>query len=273
MRNEIEILNYENKKIRTINKSDEVWFVLKDACEILSIKNPSQAAERLEEDERYMFDIGLKGSVLCVNEFGLYNLILRSDKPEAKKFKRWITHTVLPSIRKTGAYVPKTTSEDKLQELEQKVETLTNAIANLDKNPFNKKPINQRVFQKIIEANRSREDIETFKQVQNFLMLFSPFYFWELDSNGRSSPFPQEQGGFQRISSLGRRTYYIYPDFFNVRVIFGLNPEKVKKLLKDNGFLNTDNEDGDYLKTVLIDGRKQKMVTINGVILDKRFGD
>jgi anti-repressor protein len=81
--------------------------VLKDVCDALEIANPSQVADRLDDDDRSMFKIGRQGEAIIINESGLYNVIIRSDKPEAKKFKKWITHEVLPSIRKHGAYFTK----------------------------------------------------------------------------------------------------------------------------------------------------------------------
>lgn len=83
---------------------DEPWFVAKDVCEILEIQNPTQAADRLDEDERAMFNIGRQGETNIVSESGLYSLTLGSKKPESKPFKRWITHEVIPAIRKTGSY-------------------------------------------------------------------------------------------------------------------------------------------------------------------------
>ena len=95
--NELQIFKYENKEIRTIQKDKETWWVLKDVCEALSLSNPTVVAERLDFDERAKFDLGRQGETNIINESGLYNVILRSDKPEAKKFKRWVTHEVLPS--------------------------------------------------------------------------------------------------------------------------------------------------------------------------------
>lgn len=102
---DLEIFNYEDKQVRTVNKNNDVWFIAKDICDILNIKNTTQAINRLDEDERAMFNIGRQGITNIVNESGLYNLIIRSDKPNAKEFKRWVTHEVLPSIRKTGGYI------------------------------------------------------------------------------------------------------------------------------------------------------------------------
>lgn len=100
-------LQYKQKKIRTVTQDDVIWFVAKDVCEILDISNPSIALERLDEDERSKFNLGRQGETNIVNEFGLYNLILGSRKPEAKAFKRWVTHEVLPAIRKDGVYCEK----------------------------------------------------------------------------------------------------------------------------------------------------------------------
>ncbi|MGG3233225.1 BRO family protein [Priestia flexa] len=99
------IFNYGETVVRTVYKDEEVWFVAKDVCEVLEIKNVTQAMNRLDEDERSMFNIGRQGETNIVSEAGLYSLILGSKKPEAKSFKRWVTHDVLPSIRKTGGYV------------------------------------------------------------------------------------------------------------------------------------------------------------------------
>lgn len=100
----VQMLNYCNTPVRMLEIDGEPWFVLKDVCEILGIANTTQAAARLDEDERSMFNIGRQGEVNVINESGLYNVILRSDKPEAKPFRKWVTSEVLPSIRKTGEY-------------------------------------------------------------------------------------------------------------------------------------------------------------------------
>ena len=117
--------------IRTIMVEDEPWFVAVDICKALELSNVSKAMQRLDSDERANFKLGVHDSdgTNCVNEYGLYNLVLASRKKEAKEFKRWITHDVIPSIRKTGGYeIPKTTAgQIKLlaqgySDLEQKLE-------------------------------------------------------------------------------------------------------------------------------------------------------
>ena len=104
--NELQIFNSEEfGDIRTVSINDEPWFVASDICKALDISNPSVAIARLEEDERSKFNLGRQGEGNIVNEYGLYSLVLASRKPESKKFKRWITHEVIPSIRKHGGYI------------------------------------------------------------------------------------------------------------------------------------------------------------------------
>lgn len=97
--------NEDFGEIRVIEINNELWFVATDICNALELSNPTVAVHRLDEDERAKFNLGRQGETNIVNEYGLYNLILASRKPEAKKFKRWITHEVIPSIRKHGAYM------------------------------------------------------------------------------------------------------------------------------------------------------------------------
>ncbi len=105
MNNLPQVFNYQDKQVRTVVIDGEPWFVAKDVCEILEIQNTTDATKRLDVDEVTRFNLGgLAGETNIVNEHGLYNLILGSRKPEAKQFKRWITHEVIPSIRRTGSY-------------------------------------------------------------------------------------------------------------------------------------------------------------------------
>ncbi len=104
--NNIIEFQFEGKEVRTMKgKNGEPWFVAKDICNVLEIKNTTDALKRLDSDERARFNLGRQGETNFVNEPGLYTLILGSRKPQAKAFKRWITHEVIPSIRKTGGYV------------------------------------------------------------------------------------------------------------------------------------------------------------------------
>lgn len=97
--------NPEFGTVRTTTINDEPWFVAADVCRALDLSNPTIATNRLDEDERAKFNLGRQGEGTIINEPGLYSLVLGSRKPEAKAFKRWITHDVIPAIRKTGGYV------------------------------------------------------------------------------------------------------------------------------------------------------------------------
>lgn len=105
--NELQIFEHQDfGQIRAVEQDGEPWFVAADVCRALEHTNVNMALDRLDEDEKSKFGLGLPGGdTWCVNEPGLYSLVLGSRKPEAKAFKRWITHEVLPSIRKTGVYV------------------------------------------------------------------------------------------------------------------------------------------------------------------------
>lgn len=98
---------FEQKQIRFVGTADDPWWVAKDICDVLEISDTSQAVNSLDEDEkltRTIYASGQNRSMWCVNESGLYSLILRSRKPQAKRFKKWVTSEVLPAIRKTGSY-------------------------------------------------------------------------------------------------------------------------------------------------------------------------
>ena len=103
--NELQIFKNELfGEVRTVLIENEVWFVLIDVCKALDIKNPTQLAERLDDDERAMFNIGRQGNANIINESGLYKVIFRSDKKEVKPFTKWVTNEILPSARKHGMY-------------------------------------------------------------------------------------------------------------------------------------------------------------------------
>lgn len=110
--NNLQVFIYSGEQLRTVTKDNELWWVLRDVCNVLGLSNPARVAQRLDEDEKAEITLSYTSSngveqarnTTIINEPGLYAVILRSDKPEAKAFKRWVTHDVLPSIRKTGCY-------------------------------------------------------------------------------------------------------------------------------------------------------------------------
>lgn len=114
--NELQVFNNAMfGNVRIILQDNEPWFVAKDVCDCLEINNSRQALSRLDSDEKnsVILNDGTQGNPekSVVNEYGLYSLVLSSRKPESKEFKRWITHEVLPSLRKYGTYsmdIPRT---------------------------------------------------------------------------------------------------------------------------------------------------------------------
>lgn len=128
--NELQIFDYESSKVRVY---EDGWFVAADVCAILGLTNVSMALGKLDEDEKMTLSLteGHSGSrggaqlLNLINEPGLYSLIMSSRKPEAKKFKRWVTHEVLPSIRKTGLYA--------VDEVLNNPDMLINALMELKK--------------------------------------------------------------------------------------------------------------------------------------------
>lgn len=137
----IQVFEYQNNKVRTVDVEGEAWFVLKDVCEILRMDTTQlkKVADRLDEDEKGRTLITTPGGMQetwIVNESGLYHVILRSDKPEAAPFRRWVTNDVLPAIRKTGSYnAPQLTrsqllataliaAHEELEEKDKQIETM-----------------------------------------------------------------------------------------------------------------------------------------------------
>jgi len=132
---DIQIFSNDNfGEVRTLEQGDQIWFVAKDVAEILDYSYTSTATRRLDEDEKGVQQLQTPGGwqeMTIVNEYGLYNLVLGSEKEEAKQFKRWITHEVVPSIRKTGNYSVEETPDvedliikqaQSVKELKQKVD-------------------------------------------------------------------------------------------------------------------------------------------------------
>ncbi|OOR23200.1 BRO family protein [Bacillus wiedmannii] len=107
--NQLQVFNNDEfGQVRTAVQGEDVWFVAQDVCDVLGINKQRDAYSRLDEDERGSVLVDTPGgqqNVNAINESGLYSLILRSRKPQAKAFKKWVTSEVLPSIRKHGAYM------------------------------------------------------------------------------------------------------------------------------------------------------------------------
>ncbi|MDP3914368.1 MAG: Bro-N domain-containing protein [Bacteroidota bacterium] len=131
------LFQYNESKVRTeIDENDDFWFAGIDVCNILEYANSTQVIEKLDEDERkldYLTDSsGQRRKTWTINESGLYSLMLSSEKPEAKSFKRWITHDVLPALRKAGIYSTDVLNRKNamIQELVKNIEGKNTAITN-----------------------------------------------------------------------------------------------------------------------------------------------
>jgi prophage antirepressor-like protein len=134
---------YDGNQLRTYVKDGEPWFLASDVCDVLEIKNSRDAVSRLDDDEKDAVGIpdtiGRIQNSTIVNESGLYSLIFTSRKEEAKKFKKWVTNEVLPSIRKTGQYVKPLTEREQLIasmkltiETSEKVEQIESKVNSLE---------------------------------------------------------------------------------------------------------------------------------------------
>lgn len=117
MNNEIQQFDFKGASLRTLtDEAGEPWFVLKDCMSILDLGNPTETVKMFDEDEfstaEVIDSIGRRQQAYIISEPGLYRLVMHSRKPEAKEFQRWVTHEVLPAIRKTGGYIPTTDADD-----------------------------------------------------------------------------------------------------------------------------------------------------------------
>ncbi|NIK10882.1 BRO-N domain-containing protein [Alkalibacillus almallahensis] len=171
---------FEGQELRIIEKDNEPWFVAKDVCEILDLSNPTKVVSRLDEDERSNFKLGRQGSVNVVNEFGLYNLVLGSRKPEAKNFKRWITHDVIPAIRKTGSY---NQPQSQLEILQQSVNQM-------------------------VEQEKRLTAVEEKQDNINELLSLHPNE-WRKKVNKIINQIAQERGGFGAYKDVRKESYEI----------------------------------------------------------------
>lgn len=107
----LEVFHYADRDVRTVSVDGELWFVLADICGVLGVTNVGNVAARLDEADIRQTDIssgGQRRAVTIVSESGMYEVVIRSDKPEARRFRWWVTHEVIPAIRRTGTYAVET---------------------------------------------------------------------------------------------------------------------------------------------------------------------
>lgn len=126
--NAVTVFDYKQNQVRMIERDGEPWWVLKDVCDVLGLAAPARVSSRLDDDEKGVnktHTLGGEQEMTVINEPGLYKVILRSNKPEAKAFTRWLTHEVLPQIRRTGGY------GGDLEDIKTRLEELTAQVKNL----------------------------------------------------------------------------------------------------------------------------------------------
>ena len=206
--NEIQIFQNGDWQFRTIKQDGNVWFVLKDVCDILGINNPTDVTKRLDNDEvdqiEVIDNLGRNQNTNIINESGLYNVILRSDKPQAKQFKKWVTSEVLPTIRKTGAYLT-----DSLVE---------NLLANPE--AIGKFMLD---YARVQKENKSlKGSVERVEKLANRLQPYADFAQTVLSEHGTAC-----------IKII---------QFAKVINCNGLGPNKLMKLLRDKGILYKVND-------------------------------
>ena len=132
----LQVFQFEHRDIRIVMKDGEPWWVAKDVCDVLEHSNSRMALEALDEDEKGVSKVYTPGGeqdMSVINESGIYTLIMRSNKPEAKRFRKWVTSEVLPTIRKTGSYSVKGQDRENPDD-EKRLELARQRIALQEKN-------------------------------------------------------------------------------------------------------------------------------------------
>lgn len=220
--NKLQIFNYNTHLVRTVERDGEPWFVLKDVCEVLGISNSRAAADRLDDDEKGVSLIDTLGgtqNLTVINESGLYNVILRSDKPEAKPFRRWVTSEVLPSIRRTGGYIQ---GQETLSPAELMAKALMVAQKTLSEREARISELtveNQRLlpraeyFDQLVDRNLLTNLRDTAKQLKikekAFIAFLTEHKYLYRDRNGKLMPYADKnQGLFEVKECFNEKTQW-----------------------------------------------------------------
>lgn len=211
--NEIQIFNYNDYEIRTIQRDGGPWFVLRDVCGVLALGTPARVAERLDGDDvsqTHIIDsIGREQETTIINESGLYHVILRSDKPEAKPFRRWVTSEVLPSIRRSGGYIA---GQEEMTPEELMAQALTVAQRTLEQREARISQLSTQAaimapkadyFDELVERNTLTNFRETAKQLEVRPKTFVTFlldrkYIYR-DKRGKLLPYADKNDGLFEV--------------------------------------------------------------------------
>ena len=215
---DIQVFTYNSNEVRTVEMNGEPWFVLKDVCEVLGIGNSRMVADRLDEDEKGVSQIDTLGglqNVSIISESGLYNIILRSDKPEAKPFRKWVTSEVLPSIRRHGAYMTPETLQAAILSPDTMIQLCQQLKAEQDKNATltaanSQLTVEKQIlapkaeyFDELVDRNLLTSFRETAKQLGIGEKLFVSFllekkYLYR-DKKGKLMPYAEKNNGLFEV--------------------------------------------------------------------------
>ena len=219
--NELQVFNYNGNEVRTIQKDGEPWWVLKDVCEVLGLSSPHKVFDRLDEDEKGRNQIPTPGGeqeMTVINESGLYNVILRSDKPEAKPFRKWVTSEVLPSIRKHGAYMTPETLEQAILNPDMMIKLCTALKDEQDKNKAlqavnSSLTVDNQImkpkadyFDELVDRNLLTNFRETAKQLQvkekEFIRFLLEKKFIYRDKRWKIQPYADKNNGLFEVKEF-----------------------------------------------------------------------
>lgn len=217
--NDLQIFKYQDSEVRTVELNGEPWFVLKDVCGVLGISNHKMTAQRLDGDEVSQTDlidsVGRQQETTVINESGLYNVILRSDKPEAKPFRKWVTAEVLPTIRKHGAYMTPETLQAAILNPDTMIQLCQQLKAEQDKNAAltaanSQLTVDKQImqpkaeyFDELVDRNLLTSFRETAKQLgigeKAFIAFLMEKKYIYRDKKGKLMPYAEKNNGLFEI--------------------------------------------------------------------------
>ena len=217
--NDLQIFKYHDSEVRTVELNGEPWFVLKDVCGVLGISNHKMTAQRLDADEVILTDLtdsmGRQQETTVINESGLYNVILRSDKPEAKPFRKWVTAEVLPTIRKHGAYMTPETLQAAILNPDTMIQLCHQLKAEQDKNAAliaanSQLTVDKQImqpkaeyFDELVDRNLLTSFRETAKQLgigeKAFIAFLIEKKYIYRDKKGKLMPYAEKNNGLFEI--------------------------------------------------------------------------
>ena len=215
MQNALQVFDYKGANVRTVERDGEVWFVAKDVADILGFDDATHAVRGLDDDEKGLQKVEtLKGmqDMTIVSEPGLYGLILRSNKPEAKQFARWVRHDVLPQIHHTGSYSPK--GEDR----ELRMKELDSNLATIDLE-------RAKILQRMLEVPAVPLSDESKAVIQHEV-------FKIITGEQCISMLPAITDKYYSATELGE--------------MFGVSSKKIGKVAKANGLKSEEGEPSEF---------------------------